>query len=147
MDTETIEQTMTVAEGGTGISFGRIGQISGGLQIGQISNYRVVGESHFYELNLDQLDTKGIPDPPRAGELTDILAENRLLILAGELEDKSECARRIAYLLYRRLAGPGHRVTLRERCRGKDPQRIEAAFHEEGATILLLTEISQSLIA
>lgn len=147
MDMETIEQTVAVAEGGAAINFGRIGQISGGLQVGQISNYRVVGESHFYELNLDKLEATGFPDPPRAGELTDILAEHRLLILAGDLEDKSECARRVAYLLYRRLSGPGHRVTLRERCRGKDPQRIETAFQEEGATILLLTEISQSLVA
>lgn len=147
MEMETIEQTTTVAEGGTAVNFGRIGQIGGNLQVGQISNYRVVGESHFYELNLDKLEAEGFPDPPRAGELVDILAESRLLILAGDLEDKSECARRVAYLLHRRLSGPGRRVTLRERCRGKDPQRIETAFQEEGTTILLLTEISQSLIA
>src|SRR5690348_14191351 len=103
MEMETIEQTTTVAEGGTAVNFGRIGQIGGNLQVGQISNYRVVGESHFYELNLDKLEAEGFPDPPRAGELVDILAESRLLILAGDLEDKSECARRVAYLLYRRL--------------------------------------------
>jgi len=147
MDTGTIEQTVTAAEGGTAVSFGQIGQISGGLQIGQISNYRVVGESHFYELNLDKIAGEGTDDPPRAEELTDILAEHRLLILAGEMEDKSECARHIAYRLYRRLTRQGSCVVLRERCRGKDPQRIETAFHEEHTTILLLTEISQSLIA
>jgi hypothetical protein len=147
MDTSTIEQSVTVAEGGTSISLGRIDQINGGMQIGQISNYRLVGESHFYELNPDRLEAKSGHTPPRAEELAALLAEQKLLILAGELEDKAESARQIAYCLFRRLEAQGGSPVIRERCRGKDPQRIETAFQEGKTTILLLTEISQSLIA
>jgi hypothetical protein len=142
MDTATIEQTVTAVAGGTAITVGQIGQI-----IHQSSSYRVVGESLFYELSLDGLTADGAADPPRAEELTALLAEHRLLILAGALEDKAECARRIAGRLQLRLKAEGRRVSIRERHRGKDPQRIETAFHEEATTILLLTEISQSLIA
>ena len=147
MDTSTIEQTATATQGGVAMSIGHIEQLEGGLHVNKISNYRVVGESHFYELNPDKLASEGADDPPRAEELAELLAEHRLLILAGELEDKSECARHIASRLYRRLAERGQTVVVRERCRGKDPQRIETAFHEEHTTILLLTEISQSLVA
>lgn len=147
METATIEQTAAASEGGLAINLGQIGQLTGELQIGQISNYRVLGDSHFYELKLDRPEGDLFEDPPLVEELAAILAEDRLLVLAGELEDKAECARRIAGALARQLAGEGLRVVVRERCRGKDPQRIEAAFHNDHATILLLTEISQSLIA
>ncbi len=115
-------------------------EVGGNLHIGDV---RLLADSQYFEPPLLRFAPGEWIDPPGAGALVDILVEQRLLILAGELEDKSECAKHLAYLLRQRLTeSSGVGVQVRERFHGQDPQQIETAFHETDATIVLLVEVS-----
>ncbi|HKV09413.1 MAG TPA: hypothetical protein VJ725_14815 [Thermoanaerobaculia bacterium] len=81
-------------------------------------------------------------NPPPAHELVRRLTEHRLLILAGDLDEKTDCARHLAYLLAQDLRKGTEKIQVRERCRSKDPQQIETAIQGEEPSILLLTEIT-----
>jgi hypothetical protein len=117
--------------------------IGGDVHFGDV---QILSDSQFYEPSLGVFAPEVWVDPPRARELVDLLAEHRLLILAGDLDDKTECARQLAYFLTQRLSTQGvDNVRVRERCRGNDPQRIETALQGE-PTILLLVEMTPAQI-
>jgi len=121
----------------------------GDLQIGDlhIDNVRLLLDSQYFEPNLEGFGPDDWIDPLQAAALIELLIEDRLLILGGNLEDKSDCARHLAYLLRERLVGGATAgVQVRERFRGNDPQPIETAFCEDATTILLLVEVSPSQI-
>jgi hypothetical protein len=138
-----IQQTANVsAPGSATLSIGEIGNV------GHFGNVQVVADTQFFELKLEELRAEQWLEPAAAQRLIEALLGDRLLILAGPLGDKAECARYLAYRLRQQLEGEaGVKVTVRERWRGKDPQRIEAALEDDGVTILLLTEISKSQVA
>lgn len=115
------------------------GDISGPVHIGDKSFI----DSQFTPLRLEEFSPERWVNPPGALELVDLLIRHRLLIIAGSLQDKVDCARHLAYLL-RSQSQPesGGRMQVLERCRGRDPQRIENALAEDNETVLLLTDMS-----
>jgi hypothetical protein len=99
----------------------------------------VVQETLFFEPDLEDVEPPAWTTTPKSEELAQALAENRLIVLAGQgLDDKTRVARHLAWLLRQRLAGE---VRVREWYRSSDPQKIETAFHETATTILLLPQV------
>lgn len=120
------------------------GNVDGNFIFGStVTNNYSYGNSQFVTRKVEEYDSDNWVDPPESRRLVEILARHRLLILAGELEDKVDCACHLAYLLREGLQDvPKEKVKVLERCRSKEPQTIEAALDGEVPTILLLTEIS-----
>jgi len=145
MGNGTIKQTTEVSgSGNVAFTIGKAGQI-GHVHVGDV---QVVADSQFFDLKLEELRSEPSLEPLGAGRLVEVLAEERLLIVAGTLDDKGACARDLAFRLGQRLVGAnGASVTVRERWRGKEPQRLESALTGEGPTILLMPEISKSQLA
>jgi hypothetical protein len=125
-----------------------VGQVVGTALFGDV---QVVAESQFFETNLDEFSNGCWIEPPAARPLVEQLADDHLLILAGSLDDKPQCARHLAYLLRQKLQGDGvdgsAPVEVREVCRGQDPQRIENAFAAGTTTVLLLSSVSPVQLA
>lgn len=146
MEVGAVQQRIEVS--GSGNAALALGQVGGDVRIGHVGNVQVVAETQFFDLDVDQLRSESWLEPRAAQQLVGLLDEHRVLILAGSLGDKGECARDLAYLLGRRLCGNGGaRPAVRERWRGQEPQRLESALRGDGPTILLLTEISKSQVA
>jgi hypothetical protein len=104
-------------------------------------------EPLFFEPELAEVETKEWGDPPQAAELTEVLRQRNLLLLAGpDLRDeKSMIARHLAWRLSKRLekedpAKEG-KVCIREWYRRSDPQKIDAALDPNRVTILLLPQL------
>lgn len=112
--------------------------LSGGSQL-HVGDLNVLADSQYSNVKVDDYGPTTWVNPPQSHELMKVLWEHRLLILAGDLEEKTDCARQIAYLLRAKLE-PG--TLVRERCPGREPQRIETAFDEKHQTIVLLPEVS-----
>lgn len=106
----------------------------------------VLTSSQFFEPNLESFKPGNWVDSPMALDLVQHLVDSHLLILAGDFDDKANCARHLAYLLRERLQTEELRIRVRERCRSKDPQQIETAFQSKGAVILLLLEVTDRQI-
>jgi hypothetical protein len=141
-----ISQT-TVLSGSGSIAL-TLGSVTGPVQIGHVGDVQVVADSQYFDLKEEEARTADWPDSSAVERLVETLGEHRLLILAGPLDDKAEFARHLAFRLRQSLTVQGiAAVSVRERWRGKEPQRIEAAFQGENPTILLLPEISKSQIA
>ena len=113
------------------------GYIAGGnLYLGDVN---VAQETLFFEPDLEDVTPPAWTTTPKAAELADILAADRLIVLAGQgLDDKTRVARHIAWLLRQKLTGE---VTVREWYRSSDPQKIETAFDATATTILLLPQV------
>ncbi|HEV7518149.1 MAG TPA: hypothetical protein VGR07_17765, partial [Thermoanaerobaculia bacterium] len=121
-----------------------VGYVGGDIHVGDV---RLLLDSQYFEPNLEGFGPDDWIDPLQAAALIELLIGDRLLILGGNLEDKSDCARHLAYLLRERLVGGAPAdIQVRERFRGNDPQPIETAFCENATTILLLVEVSPSQI-
>jgi hypothetical protein len=146
MDQPTIHQTTSLS--GSGSIAVTLGQVAGPVNIGHLGNVQVMADSPFFDLDQEGAHVEGWPEIPSIERLVDLLAEQRLLILAGPLDDKPDLARHLAFQLRRKLVEQGaSRVVVRERWRGREAHRIEAAFEAKALTIVLLPEISQSQIA
>jgi hypothetical protein len=132
-------QTATVKGGDN--QFFNIGSVGGGFT-NTTSVIQQHTDSQFFEPCLDSFKPEEWVDPQQAHTLVRLLAENRLLILGGGLDEKTDCARHLAYLLGEDLRKGEGKIRVRERCRSKDPQQIETAIQGEDPAILLLTEIT-----
>jgi hypothetical protein len=102
-----------------------------------------VGQGQFFPIALEDYGSKQWVDPPRAEELVRLLEEHHLLILAGGLTDKKDCAEHLVHQLCGRLqernAG---KLQILEKCSGRDPQKIETALDDEEPRVLILPDVS-----
>jgi hypothetical protein len=135
-----IQQTIT----GTGFN------VSGSLTFGSVTfgdtynvnNAPVVDESHFHEPSLTLFEPVTWVDPPAARHILQVLSEHRLVILAGDLEDKPDCARHIALLFRQQMTTLEAKLRVLERHQGNEPQRIEPALQGEDPALLLLVDVT-----
>ena len=102
-----------------------------------------VAQGQFFPIRLEDYSTRRWVDPPQAQELVQLLEEHHLLILAGALDEKKDCADHLVHQLCLRLETKGRgKPTVLEKCSGRDPQKIETALDEEEPKILILPDLS-----
>ena len=107
-----------------------------------VNNVQVLSNPQFFEPSLEEYSPDRWVDHPEAIALVELLCEHRLLFLAGELDEKTDCARHLAYLLRERKKSEEANLEVRERCRGKEPQRIENVLQGDDPVALLLVDIT-----
>lgn len=102
-----------------------------------------VSQGQFFPIALEDYGSKRWVDPPQAQELVRLLEEHHLLILAGSLTDKKDCADHLVHQLCERLKKKtAGKLQVLEKCSGRDPQKIEAALDEEEPRVLILPDVS-----
>jgi hypothetical protein len=144
----SLDQSVHRTTSATGQYALSIGEVTSIGHLGNVQNLQVIADTQFFELKTEELRADPWLDPAAAEPLVESLLADRLLIVAGPLDDKAECARHLAYKLRERLVGRGAaEVLVREAWQDKDPQRIESALGAEAPTILLLIGISKSQVA
>lgn len=129
---------MAVVEGSDNVVF-NVGAVGRDLHVG---NVEVLSNPQFFEPSLEEYGPDRWVHHPQALELAELLCEHRLVFLAGELDEKTDCARHLAYLLREMKQSEGMALEIRERCRGKEPQRIETVLQGDDPVALLLVDLT-----
>lgn len=137
------QQTVTVAGShNVALNVGSAGRDVNVVNVGSVArdfiNNQVLSNPQFFEPSLDDYAPDRWVSHPQACELAQLLWEQRLVFLAGDLDEKTDCARHLAFLLRKKREGVGATLQVQERCRGKEPQRIETVLEGKGAVVLLL---------
>ena len=102
-----------------------------------------VAQGQFFPIRLEDYSARRWVDPPQSQELVELLEQHHFLILAGALDEKKDCADHLVHRLCRRLEAKGNgKLTVLEKCSGRDPQKIETVLDEEEPKILILPDLS-----
>jgi hypothetical protein len=130
--------------GNTAVNAGSVGRdINIGHHFHQKPHAPAVAQGQFFAVALEDFGKGLWVEPPQASEFVRLLEEHHLLILAGDLDEKKDCAHHIVYCLRERLRQKGREeVQVLEKCSGRDPQRIETALDGDEPKILILPDVS-----